>query len=103
MFSELEQNKHQNGTKRLYKIWINSVDLSYCTYKKIEHFQKQYSTCSANCKDYNCLLYNCCKTSLIIHKQNTKGITTVAVFLYVIQQHVHFKMAYKTYILKFFS
>ena len=29
------------------------------------------------------------KNSLIIHEQNTKEITTVAVFLYVIKAHVH--------------
>ena len=30
------------------------------------------------------------KSSLIIHKENTKEITTVAVVLYVIKQHVYF-------------
>ena len=50
------------------------------------------------------------KNALIIHKENTKEITTVAVVLYVIKPHVYFPKtsvlnfsAYKTSILKVFS
>ena len=36
------------------------------------------------------LVYNIFKNSLIIHKENTKEITTVAVVLYVIKPHMYF-------------